>query len=289
MAEKKKHHYVPRCYLEGFAHKCQVCAYDLIDRKPFESNIINICAENKFYYIPEGYRGKALEALSIEDDFFATTVEKDYSSFLATFSMFIESQLKEGNKTFVINRNSRLTASCFIYIQYVRTPRFRRLYERLSKDDRIRVTNAKGDDLNFVKLPVLFHAYGTYLNMNQLNKSSNILADRHLEVLYSTEGNFFSSDNPVTSIRLYKDKSFDFVDIADENSTVLFPVNKNIVIVFYPEKQEENSDYPRIIVANENLENQVNAFTVLNAERFVISYKDIHDIEKYKEFASFNK
>lgn len=90
-------------------------------------------------------------------------------------------------------------------------------------------------------------------------------------------------------IRLYKDKSFDFVDIADENSTVLFPVNKNIVIVFYPEKQEENSDYPRIIVANENLENQVNAFTVLNAERFVISYKDIHDIEKYKEFASFNK
>ena len=203
--------------------------------------------------------------------------------------MFIESQLKEGNNTFVINRNSRLTASCFIYIQYVRTPRFRRLYERLSKDDRIRVTNAKGDDLNFVKLPVLFHAYGTYLNMNQLNKSSNILADRHLEVLYSTEGNFFSSDNPVTSIRLYKDKSFDFVDIADENSTVLFPVNKNIVIVFYPEKQEENSDYPRIIVANENLENQVNAFTVLNAERFVISYKDIHDIEKYKEFASFNK
>ena len=182
-----------------------------------------------------------------------------------------------------------MTASCFIYIQYVRTPRFRRLYERLSKDDRIRVTNAKGDDLNFVKLPVLFHAYGTYLNMNQLNKSSNILADRHLEVLYSTEGNFFSSDNPVTSIRLYKDKSFDFVDIADENSTVLFPVNKNIVIVFYPEKQEENSDYPRIIVANENLENQVNAFTVLNAERFVISYKDIHDIEKYKEFASFNK
>ena len=40
-------------------------------------------------------------------------------------------------------------------IQYVRTPRFRRLYERLSKDDRIRVTNAKGDDLNFEQLKYL--------------------------------------------------------------------------------------------------------------------------------------
>lgn len=81
----------------------------------------------------------------------------------------------------------------------------------------------------------------------------------------------------------------DFVDIADENSTVLFPVNKNILLVIYPEKQEDNSDYPRIIVANENLENQVNAFTVLNAERFVISYNDILDIERYKEFATLKK
>lgn len=286
MAEKKKHHYVPRCYLEGFAHNCQVYAYDLKEHKSFESNIINICAENKFYYIPEGYRGRALKALSIEDDFFASTVEKDYSPFLTTFSTFVERQVKEGNNLFDINRNSRLSASCFIYIQYVRTPKFRHVYERLSKDDRIRVTNAKGDDLNFVKLPVLFHAYGTYLNMNQMKRSSNILADRNWEVLYSPEGNFLSSDNPITAIRLYKNKSFEFVDIAAEHSTVLFPVNKNTVIMINPEKQKENSEYSRITVANADIENQINAFTVLNAERFVISYKNNFDMEKYKEYAT---
>ena len=53
-----------------------------------------------------------------------------------------------------------------------------------------------------------------------------------------------------------------------------------------PEKQKENSEYSRITVANADIENQINAFTVLNAERFVISYKNNFDMEKYKEYAT---
>ncbi len=280
MAEKKRHHTVPECYLAGFSEGDYTNAFFKIEYKVARHiNITNLCVESRFYEVDEKYLVEGKGKLDFEDIFFADNVEPIFQNTIILIKKVIDDMLSQNLEVAKVNINLNIkrAISYLILIQYYRTPRFRKLFENKSFKVRTPFTNKNGELIESIDDPVLLHAFSSYTNVDLMKELSNYLANSYWIFRYSPNGNFFTSDNPVivyNSKISDEKKLFTPAKMGDPHSIVFFPINHFILIEIFsveefPEKAEVNN---YIFSVDKSYEDLINGYTFLNGEKTIISY-----------------
>lgn len=252
--EHKKHHYVPVCYLKQFAYEKDniVHVYDKITNKSFSKNIKDICYENDFYSLSYRYlnsqKNMSLNPLSIEEDYFAESIEYDFDKDLEWIRKEALSNYEADNHYMELTDESKFIIAKHVVIQYLRTPFIRDVTiaeEKRIEEKMIRLfKNGLAIENNTPSISELSldveidnvscHATNTYLDNEYVNRIAKHLAKSYWHFYYSPQAEFYSSDNPVTIIHRNKEKTIgkDY-GLTDYGAEVSFPLNPWLLLTIY--------------------------------------------------------
>lgn len=255
--EHKKHHYVPICYLKQFAYDKDRITYVYNKNKDrfYSTNINNICYKEFLYSLSKEYistqNNTSLEQLSIEIDYFAELIEKEYNKVLQWLQIESKKRYDLGIHYFGLTDESKYIIAKYIIIQYLRTPyiqdavvkeeeiiesKMLRLFmEGLAIEKNNPGISTLSFDIDIDK--VVLHATETYLNDSFINRIANHFVKSYWHFYYSPKALFYSSDNPVTVIHRCKDiptgKDYGLTDYGSE---VSFPINPCLLLTIYDYK-----------------------------------------------------
>lgn len=273
MAQDKKHHFVPVCYLNHFKQNGHLHYYS---KKRQEENfcaIDAICQETYLYLITQKSWWKTFE---IEKDFFSKCVESPLSPMITQIENTIRSVMTGNISMAKINLDDedRRSLASMIFIQFYRTPRFKKYYtgRKLIRQGISSITHEFTKEE--ITDPVLVHALSTYLNPHKLKKIVTYLMSGQWVYRYSEEPVFLTSDNPVVWIPLKgpKYERFTIGNIDDSKCFLYYPITPNIVLEIYDKDTKNLPSYFDNLVIRADAERiaGINLNTIINAEDIVI-------------------
>ena len=280
MAKDRKHHFVPVCYLNHFKQNGHLHYYSKTRQEENFCTADAICQQTYFYLITQKSWWKTFE---IEKGFFDKNVESPLGPMITQ----IEKSIKEAmydNKSMakiMLGEETRRSIASMVFIQFFRTPRFRKYYEGKKATRKGISSKTHKYTEEEVTDPVLVHALSTYLNPQKLNKVVSYLMGGQWVFRYSEEPVFLTSDNPVVWIPLKgpKQERFTIGNIDDSKCFLYYPITPNIVLEIY-DKDIKNlpSDFDNLVIrADAERIAGTNLNTIINAEDIVILLdKDIN-------------
>lgn len=280
MAKDRKHHFVPVCYLNHFKQNGHLHYYSKKRQEENYCTVDAICQETYFYLIKQKSWWKTFE---IEKDFFDRNVETPMGPLIAQIEKTIKGVMTENSQMakIVLNEEKRRSLASMIFIQFFRTPRFRKYYEgRTATRKGISSVTHKYTEEK-VTDPVLVHALSTYLNPHKLEEVVSYLVGGQWIFRYSDEAVFLTSDNPVVWIPLMgsKQERFTIENIHKSKCFLYYPITPNIVLEIYDKDIKTlPPDFDNLIIrADAERIASTNLNTIINAEDIVILLdKDIN-------------
>lgn len=273
MAQDKKHHFVPICYLNHFKQNGHLHYYSKNRQEEKYCAVNAICQETYFYLITQKSWWKTFE---IEKDFFSKNVETPLGPMIAEIEESIRNSMSDDNSNVKINlsEGTRKSLASMIFIQFYRTPRFKKYYEgrKLIRQGISSINHEFTKEE--ITDPVLVHALSTYLNPQKLNKVVSYLMSGQWIFRYSEKPVFLTSDNPVVWIPLKgpKQERFTIGNIDDSKCFLYYPITPNIVLEIY-DKDTKNlpRDFDNLVIrADSERIAGTNLNTIINAEDIVI-------------------
>ena len=280
MAKDKKHHFVPVCYLNHFKLDGHIHSYSKKRDKEYVCGVDAVCELPYFYKITQESWWKTFE---IEKDFFCTNVESLMGPIISMIEQAVKDSLSPNSPSakIFINEESRRSLASMIFIQFFRTPRFRKYYKgkRAIRKGISSVTHKYTEEE--VTDPVLVHALDTYLNPAKLNKVVSYLVSGQWIFRYSEKDVFLTSDNPVVWIPLKgsKEERFTIGNIDDSKCFLYYPITPKIVLEIYDKDIKSlPPDFDNLVIRSDaEREAAINLNTIINAEDIVILLdKDIN-------------
>lgn len=300
MSKTIRQHYVPRTYLKHFSFDGKRLHTFLLNKDTpsvigpenwgdyvKDISISDVCVGQNFYTIDEAnqHNNRGLKSMALEIDFFQNYVEPKLSSIIQTIESLVDSVLKDNTLIASIRfSNEQLYDLAFSsFVQYHRSPRQRHSIESVNSLIRYVLKSErkeKGlDDSEDIKgLDVAFtHADKTYLNTYLWRMFYAKISSYCILIRVSTNGNLFTSDNPVVIHKLgAKGKAVFDVNFYQDEFSLFFPLTPNIILEYY-----NPSFFPDAIMMDKTIsivdsayENQVNKYQYINAERFIFSPKN---------------
>ena len=280
MAKDGKHHFVPVCYLNHFKLDEHIHSYSKKRDKEYVCGVDAVCELPYFYKITQESWWKTFE---IEKDFFSANVESPMGPMISTIEKAIKDSLSPNcsSAKIIISEESRRSLASMIFIQFFRTPRFRKYYEgrKATRKGISSVTHKYTEEK--VTDPVLVHALDTYLNPAKLNKVVSYLASGQWVFRYSENDVFLTSDNPVVWIPLKgsKEERFTIGNIDDSKCFLYYPISPKVVLEIYDKDIKSlPPDFDNLVIRSDaEREAALNLNTIINAEDIVILLdKDIN-------------
>lgn len=279
MGMNKKHHSVPRCYLDHFTINGQIHKYSKKRKQHNICSVDDVCESNYFYLITEKSWWKDLE---LEKDFFSHNVEPALAKMIETIENSVKTALPEGSDVvkLLINKDTRRSIASQIFIQFYRTPRFREYYKNktLIRSGISSVTHEPAEEK--VTDDVLVHALSTYINKPLFEKTVEYLSNNQWVIRYSDDDVFLTSDNPVVWIPL-KEKETDVFtvgNIGESRCFLYYPITPHIVLEIYDKDMKSLSpDYDNLLIrCDAEHEAFLNYHTIINAaDDVILRDKDI--------------
>jgi len=280
MNETIKQHFVPRTYLKNFGYKKQDDTYVKVARKEttenklFETNIINICAENHLYTLTG-----SLEERQILERIYSTAFENDYNSIYSILS---------DDRIFSISLEQRKFIISTVITMFYRTKKWlsefndftdestSRLYgmcKQNNKESYIETNNERisisGLTLSELqknrkennRIPMVLFQLEFALKLIEAKKNDNINVFKIIG-----NGEFITSDNPV----LAKNINSEFTIPFDINNAYYLPISSKYLVSIFP--NENHSNFNKIIRININGEQSANfnLWQIHSSERFII-------------------
>lgn len=278
--EAKKHHFVPRTYLKNFAHRknddfyVSVLQKDQPCEKIFESNIINVCAENHLYTLTGNNESRLqleniysnifeneyadLFSILTNDDIWDITTEKKRSIVSAVITMFYRTKkwINEYN-IFADEALNKIFQVCKQYNadHYINT-----------NGERINIKNKSLEELqynqkNITRIPIILTQLKTALRLIEAKQFDNI------NVFKITDNcEFITSDNPVVVRNTNKMMTIPF----DIDNAYYLPIsNKYLLSIFPNEDLPVNTKVIRMGISKEQVANFNNS-QLFNSDKFII-------------------
>ncbi|MBQ8154561.1 MAG: DUF4238 domain-containing protein [Prevotella sp.] len=273
MAKDKKHHFVPVCYLNHFKQNGHLRFYCKTRQEENFCTVDAICQQTYFYLISQKSWWKTFE---IEKGFFDKNVETPLGPMITQLENQIKGIMADkcSMAKFNLSEEDRRSLASMIFIQFYRTPRFKKYYtgKKLIRQGISSITHEFTKEE--ITDPVLVHALSTYLNPHKLNKVVSYLVGGQWVFRYSEEPVFLTSDNPVVWIPLKgpKQEQFTIGNIDDSKCFLYYPITPNIVLEIY-DKDTKNlpSDFDNLVIrADAERIAGTNLNTIINAEDIVI-------------------
>jgi len=280
MAKDRKHHFVPVCYLNHFKQNGHIHSYSKKRENEYYCNVDAVCELPYFYKITQDSWWKTFE---IEKDFFSKNVEYPLGPMIPMIEKAVKDSLSPNSHSerIIISEESRRSFASMIFIQFFRTPRFRKYYEgkKAIRKGISSVTHKYTEEE--VDDPVLIHALDTYLNPAKLNKVVSYLVSGKWVFRYSEKDVFLTSDNPVVWIPLKgpKEERFTIGNIDDSKCFLYYPITPKVVLEIYDKDIKSlPPDFDNLVIRSDaEREAAINLNTIINAEDIVILLdKDIN-------------
>ncbi len=266
----QKHHYVPQCYLRGFSTDgINISFYDKISNKLDHRIIEEICQIENFYYLEH-----STNPYFIETTFFANDNEDKLGRLLCTLSKV------DINSSYIpFNEGLRKKISKQIILQYMRTPKYRDIKSRNSKNAffyqieclLLDIFNCEMKDIQFKGDEPEFHKR-LLLDDGMIQEMIIDISEADWEFLYTKSNEFYTSDNPIV-INARNDMPVTYCDAIRFFDEIFYTINPNLLLHIMAQPcRTLKRVYLKEIKEYELKE--VNALVQNNAERYVFYKKE---------------
>lgn len=280
MNETIKQHFVPRTYLKNFGYKkhddtyVKVARKETTENKLFDTNIINICAENHLYTLTG-----SIEERQILERIYSTAFDNDYNSIYSILSDDRVSSISSEQKKIIISTvitmfyRTKKWLSEFNDFTDESTSRLYGMCKQYNKESYIETNNERisisGLTLSELqknrkdnnRIPMVLFQLELALKLIEAKKNDNINVYKIIG-----NGEFITSDNPV----LAKNINHEFTIPFDINNAYYLPINNKYLVSIFP--NENHSNFNKIIRININGEQvaNFNLWQIHSSERFII-------------------
>lgn len=250
MGEKRRHHTVPRVYLQYFSterqHSKYVWVYDKSSGRIYEQNINNVTVKNKFYTLELSENRNAWE------DYYAEEVEPKLGNILRVLKQQAEAALVL-NRANILTDTSKAELSVQMAYQMRRGRTAREQMLDISEEVLPDIISEAAEKYGITKDPTTGKDVRDFKPSEKLIKAaiaeasvdreSIIKIATHLIkrywVIYRITGNaeFVTSDNPVLIITNSINETTPFSNgLVNPKTTVLYPISSTLLIVLYSDK-----------------------------------------------------
>lgn len=232
MKKVKKQHYVPQFYLKRFTKDGNsLFVFDKIEKRIFETNMINVANERYFYDIT--WHGD-LSTLDTQ------LIEKELARIETLFSENIELLLAEVEKRKNFAKTDMSTLGNFIVIQWLRTKNFRTAYiedwKKMIKGELNKELKARNIKISENEYEIrikedfqkVMHNHIIF-NWNFLFKVLNLIKNHIWFIgINNTSINFITSDNPVV-----KKPHLTSDGIASKGIEIALPLSLRYILILW--------------------------------------------------------
>jgi len=290
--ETKKHHFVPRTYLKNFSIKknddfyVNVLHKDQPPEKVFESNIINVCAENHLYTLSGNYAPKQML-----EDIYSNIFENQYDNLYSVLTndsiVEISPEIKKSIVSAVITMFYRTKKWINIYSSHT-DERMSKLYQMSKQFNVDSYINSEGktisikgktlkelqdDEKNKSRIPLIITQLKAALRLIEAKQHDNIYVFKIID-----ENEFITSDNPVLPMNINKQRTIPF----DIDNAYYLPISNKYLLSLFPRE----ADLPvvnkiiRIIIRGDQVEG-FNNLQFTSCDNFLIG--SISSLQKIKK------
>ena len=263
MSNPIKHHYVPQCYLKKFSlDKNTVKFYDKKERIYGKKEISEICQLENLYSLSQS------ETYYIETTFFANNNEDKLAKILAYFEKVDNSWVELS-----YDKNQRKNLSKQLILQYKRTPLYRDIKSEYELNAFYKQLKCLFEILNFEVEEIEYKAnnkaeFHKTLLLEEMEDTISNISEADWELLYTSIGEFYTSDNPVV-ITHREDMPVTYCDAINFFKEIYYPLNSSLLLHITAKSPASAKKLPIHICKEEELL-AINKLIVNKAARYVI-------------------
>lgn len=288
----KKHHFVPRTYLKNFSHKKNDDFYVNVLHKDqpiaeiFESNIINICAENHLYSLSGNDESKQMLE-NIYSNIFENQYDDLYSLLTNDTIVEISPEIKKSIVSTIITMFYRTKKWINIYNTHTDEV-MNKLYKVSNQFNVDHYINSNGKPINIngksieelqinekikSRIPFILTQLKVALKLIEAKQYDNINVFKIID-----ENEFITSDNPVLPMNINRQRTIPF----DIDNAYYLPISNKYLLSIFPRE----ADIPvlnkiiRLIAVRKQVEG-FNKLQLFNSDKFLIgSISSLKKIQK---------
>jgi len=300
MGKNKKQHYIPQCYLRLFSDdKKHIWTFDKEKGQEYSSAISDVCTKNDFYTISDDYitNNEQISPLSIEKDFFAVEYEPKYSEYLLYINNMALEAIHDSSNRMNLKDEQKNKFAKLIAIQWLRLPSIRYENEssfedlmpemlRLFSEGLAKETNNPEIAKLNIKASIVdksvHHAKCTFLDDNLVGVYANELSKNIWIFSYSCDGDFYTSDFPITVSPHVQGVRPICQGLAQYGAELTFPLSKNLALTIWDKeffKDKINDDLSLTIATPKEIR-AFNAVRYAYAQRQLFCNKNNFDVVK---------
>lgn len=251
MGKDKKQHYIPQCYLRLFSDdQKHIWTFDKKKGSEYSSTITDICTKNDFYTISREYveSNEGISPLSLEKGFFADWHEPKFSEYLQTINHLAIDAINSSHNIISLNNKQKYNFAKLLVVQWFRLPSIRNDNEssfnefvpkmmRLFKEGLSKEMNnpdiAKLDISVSIEDKSVYHAKSTFLDEELVDTFASKLCDNIWTFSYSSDGDFYTSDFPITVNAHVNNVRPICQGLAQYGAELTYPLSKNLGLTIW--------------------------------------------------------
>ena len=294
MALHKKQHYIPQCYLKMFSdNNTHIWAYDKISKKSYGVLISDVCTANNFYTISDSFikENNKLNPFTIEENFFAEEYEPKFAEKLFHLQQLANDAYKNNELRIRLSRKEKYEFALLLVIQWFRLPALRIENEEVFEDMMPKMVRLFQEGLALelnnpdiaklriqskIKDKAVYHAESTFMNEDLLDRYSTLLSNNIWTFNYSVNGDFYTSDFPITVNPHVNNVKPICQGLAQYGAELTFPISKNLLLTIWDKDyfSDKESDECKMEVVHGRDLREANHIRTMYAQSQLFSNKN---------------
>lgn len=263
--EHIKHHYVPQCYQRRFStDKVSVKYFNKDTQELCSEKIENFCQIVNLYYLEQDENHYSLEV-----NYFSQVIEDKLGKLLTFFD-----KINGANHTISFNKDKKKAVARQIILQYMRTPTYRNIrYKNETQAYLYRISvllkqiGLESEELCFYSDKREYHKRRLY-DDSEISEIVEELVDDQWELLYTNNGEFYTSDNPIV-IENRTDMPVTYCDAIKYFDEIYFPLNSHLLLHII-DKQADNNKNIAVQTIEQNKVSEINNIIKKKAPHYII-------------------
>lgn len=263
--EHIKHHYVPQCYQRRFStDKVSVKYFNKDTQELCSEKIKNFCQIENLYYLEQDENHYSLEV-----DFFSQVIEDKLGKLLTSFD-----EINGANHTISFNKDKKKSVANQIVLQYMRTPTYRNIRYKNETQAYLYLISVLLKQIGLESEELCFYSDKREYHKRRLYDDSEIseiveeLVDDQWELLYTNNGEFYTSDNPIV-IETRTDMPVTYCDAIKYFDEIYFPLNPHLLLHII-DKQADNNKNIAVQTIEQNKVSEINNIIKKKAPHYII-------------------
>lgn len=263
--EHKKHHYLPQCYQRRFStDKVSVKYFNKDTQEICSEKIENFCQIENLYYLEQDENHYSLEV-----DYFSRVIEDKLGKLLNSFD-----EINGTNRMISFNKDKKKAVAKQIVLQYMRTPTYRNIRYKNETQAHLYQIYVLLEQIGFEAEELRFYSDKREYHKRRLYDDSEIseiveeIVDAQWGLLHTSNGEFYTSDNPVV-IKERIDMPVTYCDAIKYFNEIYFPLNPHLLLHIIG-KQTDNNKHIVVQTIEQNKVSEINNIIKNKAPHYIL-------------------